>query len=125
MKSVRSFAVATFVFLIALSASAQKPAFHAGQWWKDKNSVYREAFVNGFKSGMHHAAGHNTELSSFTATVLVDGVNKFYSDFRNLNINIDDALQYVTDQMSGVPDDTLKAHILKLRASSVGTPVED
>jgi hypothetical protein len=125
MKTLRNFTVATFVCLIALSASAQKPAFHAGQWWKDKNSVYREAFVNGFKSGMHHAANHNTELSPFTATVLVDGVNKFYSDFRNLNINIDDALQYVTDQMSGVPDDKLKAQIMKLRANAVGMPNED
>jgi hypothetical protein len=125
MKTLRAF-LATFVLAtLTLSVPAQKPPFHAGQWWKDKPETYREAFVNGFKSGMHHVANRDTELSPFTAAVLTTGVNKFYTDFRNENITVTDALQYVADQLSGVPDEKLKAQILKLRAASAGGPSDE
>src|ERR1700761_2532891 len=125
MKTLR-IVFATFVLAtLSLSASAQKPITHGGQWWKDKSETYRQAFVNGFKSGMHHATNRETELSPFTSAVLTAGVNKFYSDFRNENITVTDALQYVADQLSGVPDEKLKAQILKLRAASAGAPSDE
>ena len=87
--------------------------------------LYKEAFVNGYKSGAHSDAGHDTVLSPFGTTELVDGVNTFYKDFRNRNIVFNDAIAFVADQMRGIPEDKLNAELLKARAAAANaTPVE-
>jgi hypothetical protein len=122
---LRHIILSLFVAALTLSATAQKAPTHSGAWWKEKSQVFKEGFVGGYKSGAHHAAGKDTPLSKFGAMELVDGVNKFYGDFRNRNIRIDDALEFVADQLAGVPDDKLNAEILKLRAAAVGAAPED
>lgn len=108
----------------ALFAQQPKP-LHNGTWWRDKSPLYREAFVNGYKSGARHGAGRDTELTPFGTTELVDGVDKFYRDFRNRNIIFNDAIAFVADQLRGVPDDKLNAELLKARAAAAtSTPIE-
>ena len=79
------------------------PAPHTGDWWKDKSGVFREAYVGGYKEGAHNALGHDTELSKFAAKDLVAGINKFYEDFRNRNIQFPQVINYVADQLRGIP----------------------
>src|SRR5580704_16543505 len=106
-----------------LSASAQQnPVVHNGHWWTQKSEVYHEGFVIGFKEGMHKTLGHDSDLAKFGYSELVIGVDKFYKDFRNQNINIADALPYVGDQLRGIPDDKLAAELLKMRAAAAGAP---
>jgi hypothetical protein len=38
---------------------------------------------------------------------MMDGLNTFYSDFRNRNIHVEDATGYIRDQIRGVSEDTL------------------
>lgn len=105
---------------------AQQPKVtHNGTWWRDKSPLYKEAFVNGFKSGARSTAGHDTPLSPFGTTELVDGVDKFYKDFRNRNILFNDAMTFVADQLGGMSDDKLNTELLKARAAAAAsTPVE-
>ncbi len=94
------------------------PPIHNGLWWANKSSLFRDAFITGYKSGSSHAAGHPIDINQFPAIELVDGIDSFYKDFRNRNILVDDALTYVEDQLRGIPDDKLNAELLKLRAAS-------
>lgn len=110
--------------MLSLPVLAQKPD-HGGAWWREKSAVYKEAYISGYKTGSHHQAGQNTPLSKFGAKELVDGLNKFYADFRNRNISINDSLFYVADQLSGVPDEKLNAEILQMRAAAIGTPAPE
>ena len=110
-----------FVLAIAIAVSASAATGKApGTWWKEKSEISRESYVNGYKAGARHQAGHDTPLSKFGAKELTDGLNNFYSDFRNRNISFNEAVFYVADQLAGVPDEKLNAEILKLRAAAVG-----
>ena len=101
-----------------------KPPVHNGLWWDAKSSTFRDAFMTGYKSGSAHAAGHAVEVNQFPVSELVDGLDHFYKDFRNKNILVDDALNYVQDQLRGVADDKLNASLLKMRAAAAPAGVE-
>ena len=70
------------------------------------------------------AAGHAVDVNQFPASELVDGLDHFYKDYRNRNILVDDALNYIADELRGAPDDKLKATLLKLRAAAAPAGVE-
>jgi hypothetical protein len=112
-----------FFCATVLSAGAQQNTVaHNGHWWNQKSQVYHEGFVIGYKEGMHKILGHDSDLAKFGYTELVIGVDKFYKDFRNQNINIADALPYVGDQLRGIADDKLAAELLKMRAAAASAP---
>lgn len=115
---MRSFLIPAILLAASFTASAQsaKQHFHDGDWWKSKPAVYHDGFVSGFKASEHHAG--RSLLDKLGAPDLVTGLDKFYEDFRNRNIVFEDALPYVADQLSGVPDDKLAARILKMRAAA-------
>jgi hypothetical protein len=130
MKKLLSLTLAT-TLLSATVALAQHPRhpnangpapIHNGLWWKDKSDLYREAFIGGYKAGAKHVAGHSLDVNEFPATELIKGLNHFYTDFRNDNIYVDDALPYIAEELRGVSDDQLKAEILKLRAAAAPPP---
>jgi hypothetical protein len=123
MNRIIKLTIAVLFSATMLSAVAQQtPVVHNGHWWNEKSQVYHEAFVVGYKEGMHKVLAHDSELSKFGSTELVIGLDKFYKDFRNQNITISDSLPYVGDQLRGVPDDKLAAELLKMRASAAGVP---
>lgn len=118
----------TFMLSLVLCATAfagQLKPRHTGNWWKQKSPTFREAYVSGYKSGKHDGMGKDTNLTPLGERELVDGLDKFYSDFRNRNILFADAIAYVADQLRGVPDDKLAAEILRLRAASASAGAED
>jgi len=104
----------------ATQASASEP--HNGHWWAKKSFVYKEGFVTGYHAGLAKAIGpgHPTDLKGLGSQQLIDGLNKFYDDFRNTKILVDDALGYVVQQVQGVPDDKLAAMLLKMRQAAAG-----
>jgi len=110
----------------AAPAAAPNPkSQHHGSWWLAKTPSYREAYVNGYKSGWHHAIGGDTPLHVFSAALIADGVDKFYSDFRNRAITVDTAISYVAQQLNGEPAEKLNTELLKLRAEAVQGSDED
>jgi len=96
-----------------------------GLWWQEKSGLYKEAFLGGYKAGSEHTAGHALDVNKFPGTVLIDGLDHFYKDFRNRSILIADALTYVEDQLRGVPDDKLNAELLKMRAAAAPANVDE
>jgi hypothetical protein len=108
-----------------MAAQQSKTPNYNGAWWGQKSHVFHEAWVSGYKSGLHQGEGHDTELTKFGPIELVDGLDKFYSDFRNRNINVHDALPFVAAQLSGAPDEKLNAQLLKLRAAAAGSAPAD
>lgn len=113
------------LMLCATAFAGQVKVRHTGGWWRQKSGVFHEAYVSGYKSGKHDGMGKDTNLTEFGEKELVDGLDKFYSDFRNRNILFPDAIAYVADQLRGVPDDKLAAEILRLRAASTSAGADD
>ncbi|MDE1161766.1 MAG: hypothetical protein PW792_07440 [Acidobacteriaceae bacterium] len=103
----------------ALPLGAQThPTHHAGDWWRNHNDDYHFAYLSGYKSALHHQIGHDTPLTPFSAYAVRAGVNKFYNDFRNRNIVIDDAIIYVGKQLSGASKHDLDQELLGMRANA-------
>ncbi len=120
MRTLTALVFTIVLFCGSVVGQVGKPTVnYNGVWWSGKSQTYREAWVSGYKSGLHQGRGKDTELTKFGTHELLDGVNKFYEDFRNRNITLHEALPYVADQLSGVPDDKLNAEILKLRKAAV------
>jgi hypothetical protein len=106
----------------ALAGAQTKPAVnHDGVWWTGKSPSYREAYIVGYKDGMHHILNHDSDLVKFSSVELSAGVDTFYKDFRNRSINVKEALAFVGDQLRGIPDDKLNAELLKMRAAAAST----
>jgi hypothetical protein len=122
MKNFIQFALATAFSISALaSPPLPKPPVHNGIWWKEKSSIFKEAFLGGYKAGELHATGHATDVARFPVSELSDGVDTFYKDFRNRSIVVDDALNYIEDELRGMPDDKLATELQHLRQAAVPT----
>lgn len=102
----------------SLPVMAQAAPKHTGKWWLEHSDVYREAYVNGYQSGWHRGIGHDTPLKPFGARTVTDGLDKFYADFKNRIIPLDDAIGYVAEELNGASPEELKAKVLKLRAAA-------
>lgn len=94
--------------------AAQEPrkpeVMHNGYWWKDKSDEFKQGFVNGYRDAVNHAATAKqlAELQGVGTKQLVDGMDTFYHDFRNVMFLVDDAMTIVLDQMRRVPDEKLE-----------------
>lgn len=113
---------AVLLGLLCVSAVAAPPkgeGEHDGQWWNAHRGSYHGAFVVGYLEASvdNHANGipPNIDLSLENARVWVQGLNTFYSDFRNQNILVDDALRYVHRQLNGATDEQLAAMLSQMR----------
>jgi hypothetical protein len=106
-------------------AAAQEPKkpeiMHNGYWWKDKTDEFKQGFVNGYRDAVNHAATAKqlAELKGVGTKQLVDGMDAFYHDFRNVMFLVDDAMTIVLDQMRHVPDELLDSMLRGL------SPVEE
>jgi hypothetical protein len=103
----------------AAQSSTSEP--HNGHWWGKKSIIYKEGFVTGYHAGLSKGTpGHPTDMKGLGSQELVEGLNKFYGDFRNTKILVDDALGYVVQEVQGTPDDKLAAMLLKMRQAAAG-----
>jgi len=106
---------------VAIAQPKHDITSYNGTWWLNKSTVFHEAYITGYKQGMHHVLNHESDLVKFGSVELAAGVDHFYKDFRNRNITVMDALTFVGDQLRGVPDEKLNAELLKMRASAAST----
>ena len=126
-------ALATAIAVLPGRASADD-LIQNGNFWLTQPASSHLDYVLGFMEGMRLGANfsmwkwdanskdwrskvgdaldsYNTEsqkyLTNVTVGQIVAGLNQFYSDFRNRNIMIHDAVWLVLEQISGVPDNQL------------------
>ncbi|WP_155774371.1 hypothetical protein [Burkholderia pseudomultivorans] len=130
---VAAIALSTTISTLPRPASADD-LIQNGNFWSTQSASSHLDYVLGFMEGMRLGANfsqwkwdvmskdgrskagsaldsYNTEsqkyLTNVTVGQIVDGLNQFYSDFRNRNIMIHDAVWLVLEQISGVPDNQL------------------
>ena len=133
--------------LVSLFVGAAGAAGHDGNWWRDKISEQnRLGYLIGYVDAVHNAAllapayvcsdspkllectgaayeamqsGYKNFLSGkATYGQLKDGVDVFYSDYRNRNIGLGGALNYVVNSIAGVPASELERSVEAMRKSS-------
>lgn len=124
--------IAAILFLPAVSYHAADSR-RDGNWWTNLDKSSKSIYVTGFFDGME--LGHNFSywgnmqeserssassavksyheyskkyLSNVTNIQIVDGLNVFYSDFRNRKIQIFNAIWLVVQQIAGVPDEEMQ-----------------
>jgi hypothetical protein len=127
--------------LIALSvmAFARDKTVNDGYWWSSSDRSFKLGFVTGYVTGMGEAGVKAIAQCASLTTMLkdkypdqnlfqklcldqdnfdgipmgqfVDGVEEFYKDFRNKQLDVSWALQYVRDQIKGKPAKELDAEL--------------
>jgi len=112
-----------------------------GNWWRDLTPSAKANYATGFFDGVN--LGHNFSywnlahdkqkqeclidvrdsfdsfstkyLTHVTNTQLVDGLDSFYSDYRNRSISIANAVWVVVNSIAGTPQDKLDEMIGNFR----------
>jgi hypothetical protein len=111
---------------------------HDGVWWDGLEPYPKTMFVVGYVDGISRAdalleqtlsvkkmtleaAPYKAPLTSFlkfyriTYKQFVDGLNVFYSDYRNKQIDFDIAILYIRDQIQGTPQKELDSRLDDMR----------
>ena len=92
----------------AAGQEKKKPeVMHNGYWWKDKTDEFKLGFVAGYREALDHTATEKQreQLKGVGTKQVVEGMDAFYHDFRNVMILVDDAMTFVLDQMRHIPDE--------------------
>src|SRR5258706_10068116 len=122
-----------FILLgIAISAPAQNDR-RDGNWWLYTDKTIRLGYVVGFLDGVHlgqrfsywklvddaesepclkkvllaSSEYENKYLSNVKIVQLNDGLNDFFSDYKNRRIEVDDAIWLVLNGIAGTPQEKL------------------
>lgn len=130
------------LFLFALSAHASDPTRDRdGNWWRGLTLSEKQVYIVGFFDGiplghkfsswnlMHNPQKQNClqdtvgsfvnyvskYLENVTSGQLTDGLDDFYSDYRNRSIPIDNAVWLVANSISGKPQAELDKMIESFR----------
>ena len=118
-------------------ASAQESVTINGFWWEEQNALAKYGYVVGYVDASTQAFSvlpaiqqeskiqQTTELQGLWKTnfdysniafgQFVEGVDKFYEDFRNKRISVRDAMNYVKEEVQGIDPAKLETTLLTLR----------
>lgn len=126
-------ALATAIAAFPIRASADD-LVQNGNFWLTQTPASHVDYILGFTEGMQLGRNfsewnwdatskdgqykavaalnsYNAETQKYMSNIavgqIVDGLNQFYSDFRNRNIMIHDAVWLVLEQIAGTPDSQL------------------
>ena len=136
-----------FISLLLLSFNiySQTNDRRDGNWWNNLDANTKYYFVTGFFDGMDLGnnfsywgiTNSNTECNCISKTIesynyyadkyfknvtnvqLVDGLNDFFSDYRNRRIRISSAVWLVTNSIVGTPKEELDKMIESWRKNAV------
>lgn len=112
----------TALFCVTAWAAPKASRTHIGTWWLQKSDTFHKAYVVGYLEAARDAGNNLVPsrllLNDENTSAWVDGLNAFYSDFRNRNIEVSDAIQYVHAQMNGASDKALAAKLERQRAEA-------
>ena len=116
-----------------------------GPWWKSLTPAFKLGYVSGYARGTELANVANTagclalwseskviktaytfeqwkllclpanDFDGVKMGQFLDGVDSFYSDFRNQKIEFGSAIEYVRDEIKGKPPAELEADLAHLR----------
>ena len=135
------------LLVCSLSLHADSTRDRDGNWWRTLTIEQREIFITGFYDGMQ--LGHNfsywnfiskksketciadttnsfkTFMDKYTQNVtniqLADGMNTFYSDYRNRSILIQDAVWLVLNSIAGTPQERLDKMVESFRKAAASS----
>ena len=125
--------VCVFVTLLVTSTLASED--RNGNWWRSQQKSVKAVYVVGMIDGVGTGEailtkdGPTAALKAFTATAdrllvgakaeqLMDGMDRFYSDFRNRSILTSHALFIVAMQISGATDEQIQNWTLIFRRAT-------
>jgi len=92
---------------------------HDGTWWQSKSPIFREGFISGYRSGFARAKpSGRSDIASIKPDQMIDGLNTFYKDFRNMNVQVEDTMDYVKDELNGKSDADLATELQTLRKNA-------
>jgi len=136
---MKTCALAVCVFVSVLVTSSLAEEDRDGNWWRTRRELDKAVYVTGMIDGVYIGTailtkdimtkGDPTALDSLTAGTkrllvgvkveqLVDGMDRFYSDFRNRGIMAWAALYIVGMQISGATDEEIRTWTLMYRRAS-------
>jgi hypothetical protein len=121
MKSLSLILVGTAVCVSSLALSAES---RDGRWWLKLSALEKAIYTSGMRDGVNVGEGISPDPELFTSRAaellakkntkqLVDGIDHFYSDFRNRSIPTYAALWMVAMEINGV--DARKIEDMKIR----------
>lgn len=152
LSAKRSLAIVGLIGLVAVGAAIRPVAGQAekpdGSMWSSFSDEMKLGYAVGFLQGVHfgeemivvgfgsvgsdastllrsqklystYLKGHFSELS---AGQIIDGLNVFYRDFRNRNIEMPKAAWVVTHEVVGTPKLEVEATIEALRRGTMKEP---
>jgi hypothetical protein len=136
-----AFTACVFIPLLITSILASED--RDGNWWRTRRGFDKAVYVTGMIDGVYigtailtkniltrgDSKGDSTAVDSLTAGAkrllvgvkvgqLVDGMDRFYSDFRNRGIMAWAALYIVSMQISGATDEEIRTWTLMYRRAS-------
>ncbi len=141
MNVARHFAATCAVVCIVSHALAGEFSDRDGNWWNTRSNTEKAIYTLGMIDGVETAGAMLTQKSRsvsddfesdfarlFVKTEvkqLREGMDRFYSDFRNRRVPTSDALWLVALQISGVPEDEVERLTVSVRrASSEANAIE-
>ncbi len=92
---------------------------HDGSWWRQKSSLFKEAYIDGYSDGEKHDQQSRYVLEHVDQ--VVDGLNAFYRYASNRHISVEDAMDYVYNQLQGSSKIALATQLQKLRTTGAGS----
>jgi hypothetical protein len=146
MKPIRIIQAIAFTFLLFLTAPLarnQQSTRRDGNWWIDQDRTSKLKYVTGFYDGMNlgnkfsywglddpkgvvaekvvgaYSAYSDKYVSEVTNGQLVDGLDKFYGDFRNRRIEVMGAIWLVLNEIAGTPEVEMQKMIENWRKNAV------
>ena len=142
-RMMRSVALFTIVLTMTTFGVCADEPRRDGNWWTDQSQCMKTAYVVGFFDGMELGnkfsywgltadqgetcnyfivKSFNDHYSKFfsdiTSGQLADGLDNFYSDYRNRRIKVADAIWLVTNSIVGTPHEELDKMIESWRRNS-------
>lgn len=115
-----------------------------GNWWREQDKILKLAYMTGFLDGIH--LGNNFAMWDFMddpesesclkkvalstsayedkyllkvkVAQLVDGIDAFYSDYRNRSISLHNAVWLVLNEIGGTPKEKLDKMIEAFRRNA-------
>jgi len=100
-------------------AATPKTNGHNGVWWRQKSGLFKEAYIDGYSDGEKHDDRAQYELEHVDQ--VIDGLNAFYRYASNRGIRVEDAMDYVYNQLQGAPETALATKLQMLRNAVAGS----
>jgi hypothetical protein len=150
MEASMRFAVILAALLLVMPTAIRSDAanVHNGVWWNQLSTTERLFFLEGYIDGLARAdflltqnlkvrkqklpdVSTNEEVTSFfkfykiTYGQFMEGLNTFYADYRNPQINFDVAILYIRDQIHGTSQKDLDLRLEDMRKATTSPDYDD